>query len=241
MRKLAPVICFLVVIFLIPACSKSTASTNPDHKVDNNKDIIYGDLSAPHEMVWYFSPGCSHCIRDFESKLPKIKEEYVDPGKLKIVLREVPGITNFTPNNKQRARSIENSFLLAKTFRCEARYNGREAYVTSINNLIKSMREVMPNNFYSWPHIDIPVLEKVFFALGEKNDITIDEYQSCLRGPIEKEFMDAFQKNTDILTKELQNSTLPSYYLNNEKIVGMHRNASPEVFKTLKQVINAEE
>jgi protein-disulfide isomerase len=52
-----------------------------------NKDMIIGDPNAPVEIIEYASLTCNHCSTFHNNVLPKIKEEYVDTGKAKIVFR----------------------------------------------------------------------------------------------------------------------------------------------------------
>ncbi|WAP69416.1 DsbA family protein [Jiella pelagia] len=53
-------------------------------------DIVIGDADAPVTIVEYASLTCSHC-RDFhETSYPKIKADYIDTGKAKLIIREFP-------------------------------------------------------------------------------------------------------------------------------------------------------
>lgn len=89
-----------------PATPAAAAQTNPsaatapapEGTVDVAKlmapqalpDIIIGKADAPVTIVEYASMTCSHC-RDFHSETyPKIKADYLDTGKAKLILREFP-------------------------------------------------------------------------------------------------------------------------------------------------------
>lgn len=52
-----------------------------------NYDMIMGDKNAPIEIIEYASTTCPHCARFHADILPKIKEKYIDTGKVKIVFR----------------------------------------------------------------------------------------------------------------------------------------------------------
>jgi protein-disulfide isomerase len=41
-------------------------------------------------IVEYFSLGCPHCRHFHEDILPKLKTEYIDPGKVRLVFRDFP-------------------------------------------------------------------------------------------------------------------------------------------------------
>lgn len=51
------------------------------------EEIVIGDKNAPHTLVVYSSFSCNHCCKFHKEELPKLKKQYVDPGKLKIILR----------------------------------------------------------------------------------------------------------------------------------------------------------
>jgi protein-disulfide isomerase len=53
-------------------------------------DLVIGQASAPITLIEYASLTCSHC-RDFHLKtLPEIKTNWLDTGKAKYVLRDMP-------------------------------------------------------------------------------------------------------------------------------------------------------
>jgi len=52
-----------------------------------NYDMVYGDPDAPVEIIEYASLTCNHCATFHNNVLPRIKEKYVDSGKVKIVMR----------------------------------------------------------------------------------------------------------------------------------------------------------
>lgn len=53
-------------------------------------ELSMGDPKAPVTMVEYASMTCGHCANFHNKVLPKIKEKYVDTGKVRLVLREFP-------------------------------------------------------------------------------------------------------------------------------------------------------
>lgn len=52
-------------------------------------DIILGQESAPVTMVEYVSFTCPHCAAFNEQSFPKLKAEYIDTGKVKLIQRDV--------------------------------------------------------------------------------------------------------------------------------------------------------
>lgn len=53
-------------------------------------DMIYGNLDAAVTIVEYASLTCSHCAEFALHTFPKIKEKYIDTGKVRLIFREFP-------------------------------------------------------------------------------------------------------------------------------------------------------
>lgn len=53
-------------------------------------DKFIGNADAPVTIVEYFSLGCPHCKRFHEDILPKLKADYIDTGKVRLVFRDFP-------------------------------------------------------------------------------------------------------------------------------------------------------
>lgn len=53
-------------------------------------DKVLGDPNAPVEIIEYASMTCPHCADFHATVYPALKEEYIDTGKVRFVLREFP-------------------------------------------------------------------------------------------------------------------------------------------------------
>jgi protein-disulfide isomerase len=53
-------------------------------------DRILGDPNAPVTIIEYSSLTCSHCRQFHVEILPKIKKNYIDTGKVKLIYRDFP-------------------------------------------------------------------------------------------------------------------------------------------------------
>jgi len=53
-------------------------------------EMSMGPDNAPVTMIEYSSLGCPHCAAFHRDTLPKIKKEYIDTGKVKLVFKDFP-------------------------------------------------------------------------------------------------------------------------------------------------------
>ena len=58
-------------------------------KIGENEAVL-GDVDAPVTIIEYASLSCSHCAKFHTDVLPKLKEKYIDNGKVNLVLRNFP-------------------------------------------------------------------------------------------------------------------------------------------------------
>ena len=77
---------FLAAAMLFSACSEA----EPLPTEEALKDHVLGDANAPVTLIEYSSLTCPHCA-DFHAKtLPAIKKNYIDTGKVKMIVRDFP-------------------------------------------------------------------------------------------------------------------------------------------------------
>jgi protein-disulfide isomerase len=53
-------------------------------------EVTLGDAEAPVTIIEYFSLTCPHCAHFATNTLPELKKQYIDTGKVKLVLRDFP-------------------------------------------------------------------------------------------------------------------------------------------------------
>jgi protein-disulfide isomerase len=53
-------------------------------------DLVLGNADAPITVVEYASMTCGHCAHFHNTVWPKLKEKYVDTGKVRFIMREFP-------------------------------------------------------------------------------------------------------------------------------------------------------
>ena len=81
----------------VPSAGASPAGTAGDTSekaeavpVVTPDDKFIGSADAPVTIVEYFSLGCPHCKHFEEDILPKLKADYIDTGKVRLVYRDFP-------------------------------------------------------------------------------------------------------------------------------------------------------
>ena len=75
--------CVLAPIFGGPAQGAETPAVTP-------QDYVLGKADAPVTIIEYASLTCPHCAAFDRDTLPKIKENWIDTGKAKLVFRDFP-------------------------------------------------------------------------------------------------------------------------------------------------------
>ena len=55
-----------------------------------NDDFVIGNIDAPITIIEYASLSCSHCANIHQNTLPKLMDEYIKNGKVKLIFRDFP-------------------------------------------------------------------------------------------------------------------------------------------------------
>jgi len=77
---------FAVAAMLFSACSEA----EPLSVEEALKDSVVGDANAPVTLIEYSSLACPHCASFHINTLPEIKKNYIDTGKVKMIVRDFP-------------------------------------------------------------------------------------------------------------------------------------------------------
>jgi len=93
-------------------------------------DMVLGSPDAKVTIVEYASLTCSHCARFHKETMPKLKAEYIDTGKVRLVYRDFP--------------FDEPSFRAAMLARC----SGKERFFGFVDALFQSQENwATPNGW----------------------------------------------------------------------------------------------
>ena len=77
----------LLGAMMLMAAGASAAEISVDEAL---KDRVLGDPKAPVTIIEYASLACPHCAEFHEKTLPKLKKDYIDTGKVKLIFRDFP-------------------------------------------------------------------------------------------------------------------------------------------------------
>ena len=78
------------VVLLMPLVGPAPGAAEPLPTNEALADRILGDPQAPITIIEYSSLTCPHCADFHRDTLPRLKEEYLDTGKAKLIFRDYP-------------------------------------------------------------------------------------------------------------------------------------------------------
>lgn len=112
----------------LPVAAQKSVSVEELMKPGELPDIAIGKEDAKVTIVEYSSMTCGHCGRFARDTFPKLKEKYIDTGKVRFVSREFP-LDNLAAAASMLARCIDKSksFELTETlFLTQDKWIGNE-------------------------------------------------------------------------------------------------------------------
>lgn len=152
----------------------TAASAEPPTTEEALKDRVLGDPDAPVTIIEYASLTCSHCRHFHVEVLPTLKKNYIDTGKVKLILRDFP---------------FDRAALMGAVM---ARCAPSERYFNFIDVLFKQQE--------SWARSDDPFA--ALARIGKLGGLNPSDFEACLKnqelvdGIVEKRL--AGQKRFDV-------------------------------------------
>ena len=149
-----------------------------------------GDLDAPIVMIEYSSLTCPHCANYHATTFPKIKERYIDKGKVLYISREFP----------LDALSAY-AYMLARCKKTDQSFD-------IIEELFRNQPE--------WTSTGGSPADKLF-AVVKNVGFSREEIQKCLS---DQELLDSLKWVRDRGNTKLGIDATPTFFINETKIVG---------------------
>ena len=80
----------VIAVLLAPVLAPWPAAAGIVAIEDAMSEMALGRADAPVTMIEFSSLGCPHCAAFHRDTLPRIKKEYIDTGKLRLVYQDFP-------------------------------------------------------------------------------------------------------------------------------------------------------
>lgn len=158
--------------------------------VDGLSDVALGPPEAKVTVVEYASMTCGHCSKFHADVFPKIKEKYVDTGKVRFIMREFP---------------LDN---LAAAASMLARCAPGEKIYPMIEMLFKTQSE--------WAYVQGNPVPKLF-EIAKQAGFTQETFDKCLTN---QKLLDQVNAQRARAADQFGVSATPTFYINGKKLQG---------------------
>lgn len=161
-----------------------------------NSELAIGDKNAPVVMIEYASLSCPHCAAFHREAFLKLKEEYIDSGKVRFSYR------NFPLN--------QPALAAAMTASCRAQdeqINKSDIYHKFIKALFKTQD--------SWA-FDQKYIDKLE-AIAMLDGMSSERFRRCIE---DNRLQTKFLEDRMNVAKTLQLHSTPTFYINGEVLEG---------------------
>lgn len=187
---------------------QSSSDTNP--ALPPIGDLVIGSVSAPAVIIEYVDYKCPKCGEFHRDTWPELKKNYIDTGKLKVVLRPYPVY------GEDGAKAVYGSYCAAAQQKLEPYHDSVFSYMWETYFSKKDYDATVRNT------LDASAMK----TLTEEVGMDSQQYVSCVDNIIYKSDYD---KAMQAAAQDGIQGT-PSFMIHGQKVVG----AQPyTVFKTL--------
>ncbi len=154
------------------------------------KDRVLGDENAPVTMIEYASPTCPHCARFAINVLPDFEKQYVDTGKVKLIVRPF-------------VRNVLDAvvFMLAETA------DSTEQYLNILDTFFKTQGQ--------WATSDKP--KDALLSIALQLGFTKESFDAALTN---QELFAGINALRDQAVNEFGLEGTPTFYINGKQISG---------------------
>lgn len=194
-RRFAPL---AVAALALGAAACTDNSGGPQDLVPVNPvltDVVMGDAAAPVTMTEFASLTCPHCRDFWKQVFPRIKETYIDTGKVKYILKDFP--------------TAPAEIAVAGT--AIARCAGEDGYYAVVDDIFTNWHELMEG-------AQKGAAGPILVAVGGRHGLDPEQVRSCLNN---KGVQDLVNKTIEE-ARTMQVTGTPTIFLNGEKIEEGH-------------------
>jgi protein-disulfide isomerase len=154
-------------------------------------DMALGPADAAVTITEYASMTCPHCAAFNANVFPKIKEEYVDTGKVRYIFREFP----------LDIKAAAGSMLS----RCIANGDSQK-YFTVTDMLFRSQNDWVVKN-----------TTETLTRIGKQAGLSQQQVEACLK---DQALLDKIAADQKYASDVLKVDSTPTFFINGEKIKG---------------------
>lgn len=173
-------------------------------------EMAMGDENAPVTVIEYASLTCNHCAHWHEEVFPTVKRDYIDTGKVRLILREYPTIPG---HPALIARSYAGTMLA----RCAADEGGPKAYFDIMGALFADQT--------NWAFGDNP--RGALVEIAENAGLGEAGFDACIQREALKDHID---RNIAVAADEYGVNSTPSFIVNGEVVKIRNAEEAAEVF-----------
>jgi len=182
-------------------------------KISADNDPIIGNPDAPITIIEFSDFQCPFCARFYSQTLPLIFEEYIEPGKVKLVFRDFP-IQSIHPNAVPASVASE----------C-ANEQGK----------FKEMHDMLFENQNKWNNQETVNALSLFSQYATEIQLEQETFDSCLTS---KKYIEEISKDLQD-GQEYGVSGTPGFFIGNDEI-GYVQLKGAQPFESFKKVIDAQ-
>ncbi|MBI1359755.1 MAG: thioredoxin domain-containing protein [Alphaproteobacteria bacterium] len=195
-RTILPPIAAAFAAIVLAACSQGGGNgADANVKIDPYlADVTMGQETAPVTIVEYASLTCPHCRDFWKQEFPRLKADYIDTGKVKYTLRELP-----TP-------PVDVAIAAAAIARC----TGKDHYYDVIEDVYSNYREMMDAT--SSPKGAASVLVEI----GGRHGLSPEQVAACARSQAVQDYV-----NKEIAEKPAYANSTPTLILDGEQVTDL--------------------
>jgi len=190
-----------------------TSQPNLPIKISADNDPMIGDPDAPITIIEFTDFQCPFCARFHTQTLPLILEEYIEQGKVKLVVRDFP-IQSIHPNAVPASVASECANEQGKA---------------------KEMHDMLFYNQNEWGRQETADALSLFSQYAAEIQLEQETFDSCL---INGKYIDEIKKDLDD-GREYGVTGTPGFFVGNDQI-GYVELKGAQPFDSFKKVIDAQ-
>lgn len=176
---------------LVGEALAQTASPADIAKPSPLGDMTLGPADAPCTIVEYASMTCPHCADFHKNVFPKLKETYIDTGKVRFIFREFP----------LDIKAAAGSMLA----RCIGKDDSKK-YFAVIDTLFHSQNDWVMNN-----------TTESLKRIGKQAGMSDQSFSECLAN---QPLLDALKATQDHAVEKLKVNSTPTFFVNGTMLKG---------------------